>query len=84
MDAIIRTEKLCVAYGNGGSNRSQKLALRGLDLCVDGGEVFGFLGPNGAGKTTTMNVLLGFVNATSGGAYLFGNMGRFGPLTAGL
>jgi ABC-2 type transport system ATP-binding protein len=34
--------------------------------------VFGFLGPNGAGKTTTMNVLLGFINASAGDAYLFG------------
>src|SRR6266567_721090 len=42
------------------------------DLSVRAGEVFGFLGPNGAGKTTTMNVLLGFVNATSGEARLFG------------
>jgi ABC-2 type transport system ATP-binding protein len=39
---------------------------------VRGGEVFGFLGPNGAGKTTTMNVLLGFVEATGGDAFLFG------------
>jgi len=49
-----------------------KVALKGLNLAVHPGEVFGFLGPNGAGKTTTMNVLLGFVNATSGNAYLFG------------
>src|SRR5271170_5775796 len=49
-----------------------KLAVDGLNLTVQSGEVFGFLGPNGAGKTTTMNVLLGFVNATSGAAYLFG------------
>ena len=48
------------------------MALRGLDLEVHAGEVFGFLGPNGAGKTTTMNVLLGFVPPTSGAAYLFG------------
>jgi ABC-2 type transport system ATP-binding protein len=43
-----------------------------LSLTVREREVFGFLGPNGAGKTTTMNVLLGFVNATSGCAELFG------------
>ena len=49
-----------------------KVALHGLNLSVYPGETFGFLGPNGAGKTTTMNVLLGFVNATSGSAYLFG------------
>jgi ABC-2 type transport system ATP-binding protein len=46
--------------------------VKNLNLKVLAGEVFGFLGPNGAGKTTTMNVLLGFVNATSGAAFLFG------------
>jgi len=46
--------------------------VKGLNLAVHPGETFGFLGPNGAGKTTTMNVLLGFVNATSGNAFLFG------------
>ncbi len=49
-----------------------KLAVDGLNLQVQAGEVFGFLGPNGAGKTTTMNVLLGFVNPTSGSASIFG------------
>jgi len=49
-----------------------KLAVDGLNLQVQSGEVFGFLGPNGAGKTTTMNVLLGFVNATWGSASIFG------------
>jgi ABC-2 type transport system ATP-binding protein len=49
-----------------------KVAVDGLNLQVRAGEVFGFLGPNGAGKTTTMNVLLGFVNATSGSASIFG------------
>jgi ABC-2 type transport system ATP-binding protein len=49
-----------------------KPAVKGLNLTVDLGEVFGFLGPNGAGKTTTMNVLLGFLPPTSGDAYLFG------------
>jgi ABC-2 type transport system ATP-binding protein len=53
-------------------DRTIKVALRGLDLSIHAGETFGFLGPNGAGKTTTMNVLLGFVNATSGRACLFG------------
>jgi ABC-2 type transport system ATP-binding protein len=48
------------------------VALQGLELEVQAGEVFGFLGPNGAGKTTTMNVLLGFVPPSSGSAALFG------------
>jgi ABC-2 type transport system ATP-binding protein len=47
-------------------------ALRGLSLMVGQGTVYGFLGPNGAGKTTTMHVLLGFVEAASGSARIFG------------
>ncbi len=47
-------------------------ALRGVDLTVEEGEVFGFLGPNGAGKSTTINVLLDFVRADSGTARVLG------------
>lgn len=71
MNAILRTEALCVEYRSRDLKQQTKLALKGLNLSVKPGEVFGFLGPNGAGKTTTMNVLLGYVNATSGAAYLF-------------
>lgn len=48
------------------------LALRGLDLEVPEGGVFGFLGPNGAGKTTTIRCLLGLVRPTAGEGHLFG------------
>ena len=41
-------------------------ALNGLDLTVGEGEIFGYLGPNGAGKSTTINIVLGFIKATSG------------------
>ena len=47
-------------------------AVRGLDLQVERGEVFGFLGPNGAGKTTSIKMLLGLVKPTSGSASLLG------------
>ena len=47
-------------------------ALRGMDLIVPRGTVFGFLGPNGAGKTTTMKILMGLANPTRGEAFLFG------------
>jgi ABC-2 type transport system ATP-binding protein len=63
---------LRVEYRSRAIRQGAKVAVNGLNLSVNTGEVFGFLGPNGAGKTTTMNVLLGFVNATSGAAYLFG------------
>ncbi|MEU4130817.1 ABC transporter ATP-binding protein [Streptomyces wuyuanensis] len=48
------------------------LALDGLDLSVETGEVHGFLGPNGAGKSTTIRILLGLLRADSGAAGLLG------------
>jgi ABC-2 type transport system ATP-binding protein len=51
-------------------------ALRGVDLDVDEGEVFGFLGPNGAGKSTTINILLDFVRADQGEVQVLGNDAR--------
>jgi ABC-2 type transport system ATP-binding protein len=72
MSVILKTERLRVEYKSRELGQKTKVALNGLDLEVVSGEVFGFLGPNGAGKTTTMNVLLGFVQPTSGGASLFG------------
>jgi ABC-2 type transport system ATP-binding protein len=41
-------------------------ALRGVDLEVEEGEIFGFLGPNGAGKSTTINIILDFVRPDVG------------------
>src|SRR5213594_4736862 len=72
MEPIVETKNLRVEYRAQNSRQPRKVAVNGLHLAVSAGEVFGFLGPNGAGKTTTMNVLLGFVNATAGQAWLFG------------
>ncbi len=47
-------------------------AVRGIDLDVRPGEIFGFLGPNGAGKSTTINILCTLVRATSGSASVAG------------
>ncbi|MDS0278711.1 ABC transporter ATP-binding protein [Halomicroarcula sp. S1AR25-4] len=49
------------------------VALNGVDLTVEEGEVFGFLGPNGAGKSTTINILLDFVRPTAGSATVLGH-----------
>ena len=49
------------------------VALDGVDLTVEEGEVFGFLGPNGAGKSTTINVLLDFIRPTEGSATVLGH-----------
>jgi len=42
------------------------LAVNNATFTVNKGEILGFLGPNGAGKSTTMNILTGFLSATSG------------------
>lgn len=64
-------------------------ALRGLDLTVEAGGVFGFLGPNGSGKTTTIRLLLGLVRADAGSLKILGRsvptelplvIGRIGAL----
>ena len=47
-------------------------AVRGIDLQVGVGEVFGFLGPNGAGKTTTVEILEGFRTPTAGSVRVLG------------
>jgi ABC-2 type transport system ATP-binding protein len=71
-DPVLETRNLCVTYRGRGTSQPDRQAVKDLTLAVRRGEVFGFLGPNGAGKTTTMNVLLGFINASSGSASLFG------------
>jgi ABC-2 type transport system ATP-binding protein len=47
-------------------------AVRGVDLRIEAGEVFGFLGPNGAGKSTTVRMLTTLLTITSGSAQVAG------------
>lgn len=53
------------------------VALDGVSLSVNAGEVFGLLGPNGAGKTTLLSIAAGLLAPDSGGVVLFGQ--PFGP-----
>ncbi len=70
--AAILTEKLTKTYAVGFVKRRQVPALRGLDLRVEPGQIYGLLGPNGAGKSTTIKILLDLVTPSSGRAELFG------------
>ena len=53
-------------------NYGRVQALRGVDLEVNKGEIFGFLGPNGAGKTTTIRCMLDMIRPNSGTLRLLG------------
>ncbi|OJV78559.1 MAG: ABC transporter ATP-binding protein [Cellulomonas sp. 73-92] len=65
MDQAIETRGLTKSFG-------RTVALDGLDLVVERGQVHGFLGPNGAGKSTTIRLLLGLLRADGGKATVLG------------
>jgi ABC-2 type transport system ATP-binding protein len=50
----------------------EKMALRGVDLAIPRGSIFGLLGPNGAGKSTFINILAGLVLKTAGTVKIWG------------
>lgn len=62
---MIEIRNLVKYYGN-------ILAVNDVTFSVNKGEILGFLGPNGAGKTTTMNILTGYLSATSGSVTING------------
>ncbi len=63
--SLIETRALAKTYG-----RIQ--AVRGIDLNIAKGEIFGLLGPNGAGKTTTIGMLCTIIRPTAGSASIAG------------
>ncbi len=66
---IIEVENLKKTFRH---NFTKTEILKGIDLEIERGEVFGFIGPNGAGKTTTVKVLLGLTSPTSGKVKVLG------------
>src|ERR1700682_5118992 len=61
--AAIATGQLVKRYG-------EIEAVRGIDLSIMPGEIFGFLGPNGAGKSTTISMLCTLLKPTSGSMFV--------------
>ena len=56
---MIEVKNLTKRYGT-------NTALNNVSFTVEEGTIVGFLGPNGAGKSTTMNIITGYLSATSG------------------
>lgn len=65
MKNIVTVSNLTKKFGN-------YIALNGVNLEINEGEIYGFIGPNGAGKTTTIRCLLGILQATEGAVTIFG------------
>ncbi len=59
MTVALKTERLTKRYG-------RSLAVAGVELEVEQGEIFGLVGPNGAGKTTTLKMLATLARAVRG------------------
>jgi ABC-type multidrug transport system ATPase subunit len=64
-EIVLQTLNLGKKYGD-------RWAVRGLNLAVRRGDIFGFLGPNGAGKSTTIRMILSLITPTDGSVELFG------------
>ncbi len=63
---MIEVKNLVKKYGN-------HIAVDDLSFTVEKGQIYGFLGPNGAGKSTTMNMITGYLAATSGSVTINGH-----------
>ena len=67
----IEISDLRKTYAAAGSAPAKE-ALKGIDLTIPAGSIFGLLGPNGAGKSTTINIMAGLVNKSAGRVVIWG------------
>jgi ABC-2 type transport system ATP-binding protein len=69
---MIQLQNLSRHFG-GRFRRAKTIAIEGLDLTIERGELFGLVGPDGAGKTTTLRILAGILKPSSGAATVDGH-----------
>jgi ABC-2 type transport system ATP-binding protein len=80
MEIMVETKDLAKTYGN--AQKGEVLAVKGINLQIQKGEIFSLLGPNGAGKTTTISMISGLLEPTRGDASIGGFSIRREPLQA--
>jgi len=71
-EVLLECKGLVKVFSSGRLRKKKVEALRGVNLRVHRGDVYGFLGENGAGKTTTVRCLIGLTPITGGRVVLFG------------
>ncbi|MGP7818076.1 ABC transporter ATP-binding protein [Niallia sp. 01092] len=69
MSVVVEVKQLSKSYG-------AHPVVKGIDLTINKGEIFGFLGRNGAGKSTFINMLTGIIQPSSGSYILLGEKGQ--------
>ena len=69
METVLKTVGLSKKYGS-------RYVVRGVNMKINKGDIYGFIGKNGAGKTTFMRVILGLSEPTEGSFELFGGISR--------
>ena len=76
MAPIVEIKNLKKRYpsaSTNGGNKEGNLAVKGINLTIERGEIFSLLGPNGAGKTTTINMMSGLIAPTEGDVMIGGH-----------
>ncbi len=71
---------MALTVGNLVKSFGDLVAVNGLSFEVNPGEIFGLLGPNGAGKSTTIKIIMGLLDADSGGTRVFGVSSKDNPM----
>jgi ABC-2 type transport system ATP-binding protein len=72
MVVLVEIRNLKKRYTPSANNKEGHLAVKGINLTIEKGEIFSLLGPNGAGKTTTISMMSGLLTPTEGDVIIGG------------
>lgn len=75
METVLSTSGLCKRY-------KRHMAVNGVDMHIERGDIYGFVGENGSGKTTVIRLITGLISPTAGNFQLFGVEHRSNEITS--